>query len=210
MTDIESLRIVTRWVEHLCDLCNHPTDQRPNKSRIASYATHLAGEFPSGAFTQASAEHVAAGNAWFPAYADAKRLVHEWWAEHKPACAPRIAGPGSERLTELDRMWVALWHRRRPEAEAKQRSLEAEGRLAGVDPVQWPLAHLASYIRKHSPAAWLAISGEAPKPRRLEPTQAEVDAVHAVVASLPQIRTPTSAAARALRDAVAREREART
>ena len=153
MTDPRSLQIIAAWLTQLSAVVRHNAE-RPTKAQVALYATLLAAEMPSGAFTPASLAAVAAEMSWWPDHASLRRAVLAWWNDHKPACAPRLTGPGHVALDPVEAGWVAFWHRRRGE-------IEAPGYLPRLATPRADLARLASLIRWQSPRAWQAIGAAA-------------------------------------------------
>lgn len=186
-TDPGSLKIIAAWLATLADLCATGGDTL-TKNKLAALSLALAEEWPSGAFTSASARHCAMGSDFFPGFDSLTKRIGEWWRDHKPQHA-MLTGPSTgSRLTPEDQRWVDFWHARRPEVAAADYEIRREGRW--FDESQLPLARLASLIRTNSPRAWAEIAGAAPEEPR-ERTDAERAAVREIVANLKaELRAP--------------------
>ena len=150
MTDDQTARIAARWLTRLYALCRHETEEPLTAQKLGDLAELLASEFPAAAFTTAALGNVAAGSDWFPALNTIReRLAHE---HPRPAlAAPDRAG----ELDAMDRRWVAYLNANIGGRRQQERDNAAE--LAGKDPWQWPVAHLASLVRGQSMRAWAAI-----------------------------------------------------
>ena len=84
MSNAESLRIIAGWINNYAESTRHGEEGRPTKNKLALYASLLAKDFPSGAFTLDSLHYVVHGNEWFPAYDVIRKGLAEWWERHKP------------------------------------------------------------------------------------------------------------------------------
>ena len=137
MTEHATLQIISGWLLSLSQLLRHDKE-KPTKNQIALYATMLAKDLPSGAFTSESLHHVARDMQWWPEYSALSKALLPWWNEHKPAVAPVIAYEGAVQLSTLDSSWVSFYYQRIKEG--------GDRRLLG------------SLIRSQSREAWNVIT----------------------------------------------------
>ena len=182
--DKDSLRLITAWLMILADLC--PGGEAMTKQRSANLALALVSDFPTGAFTTASARHCAIGSDFFPGFDSLTKRLGEWWAENRPATVPR-AEPGSAEaaLTGSDLIWWEYWMKHRADRAAYDDRVRTIGKWS--DASQLPLARFASLIREMSPKAWAVISGShTPDDDRAE----AYDVARAVQAATASTRPP--------------------
>lgn len=150
----DHIKVAHTWLTGLAHLCP-PTSAAPmTPDRKNTLAVSLAGEFPVGAFTQASAEAVATGQTHFPAVDLIRTALGVWWGKNRPQAdeAPEVAA-----LPAAERVMYRAWYRDYGTRKARQVEMVA----AGVDPrdPMLPLTKAASMMRRYAPAAWRLISG---------------------------------------------------
>ena len=167
--DPGTLKIIVGWLANLAKLTRHkqgrltPEDLADLKDERALYATMLAKDLPSGAFTADSLHAVAQGNAFFPAYDEIRSTVQAWWNDHRPHSAPRLSGPDdAPGLSVMDASWLAHYRRRRVEIEDAPGYVAMDRRASPHAFVCTDMGRLESLIRRHSPAAWAVIVGKPP------------------------------------------------
>ena len=152
MTDptTHQLREVGRWLVRLMRQTERRPDERIDAEGMADLAQFLAARIPVEAFTTQSLGAVLENHRWFPAAASILEVVGGWWRDLEPAAPDLVEGPGGVALDQMDRLWLAYWHKRRAEM--------ANTPMRG-DPAQHPVANLASLVRDRSPRAWSIIAG---------------------------------------------------
>lgn len=156
----QAVRTAATWAAVLVDLCNHGSEGRPDKARLANIASALASRFDVSAFHRESAVYVAERCSYFPSFALMVEKINEWRASVSQS-QPRLAAP-TDGLAEMDRSWVKFYRDHLPTKTTE----------AGRD-------RLGSLIRQMSPAAWAIISP--PEPREdATPAQARRMAARAV------------------------------
>jgi hypothetical protein len=161
-TDPGSLKIIAAWLARLARITKTPADSAMDAEKMTDLTTMLGKAFPSGAFTTASLEAVAANHPWFPAYADLRLEVEKWWGQNRPQVRKIAGPPGAEHLAPPDRLWFDFWHIRVGEIERGHAEDQAGRPLdpySGWIKADRARANLASLLRKQSPAAWRIISG---------------------------------------------------
>ena len=142
--DRETLRIITGWLNDLSRLVRHG-EEKPTKEQMALYATMLAKDLPSGAFTSDSLHAAAVGMTWWPEYDALRVKAIAWWRDHKPFAAPLIPYEGQKKLSAEERRWLDFYHRRKGQIDVKDhREIE----------------RLESLIRQEAPGAWKLIRGK--------------------------------------------------
>jgi hypothetical protein len=142
-----TLKIITSWLNDLSRLVRHG-EEKPTRDQMAVYATMLAKDLPSGAFTEDSLHHVAQDMTWWPEFSSLRRTLVGWWNDHRPMKAPAITDQSASRtpLGYWDQRWLDYYNRRRIELLSNQRGLE----------------NLQSLVRGKSPLAWKIIEGDPP------------------------------------------------
>jgi hypothetical protein len=180
-----TVEIIAKWMGRLKSRCIPPADgtAKAMADRVTEYVGELALAFPSGAFTDDSLRYVVADQTWFPPLSLVQQRLGEWWAQHKPACAPASHSTASRPIgwESLDQQWLDWYHQKLPDAAALEEQIGVH-RLMRMDPPQRPIAHLESLIRRQSPRAWAVISGDTPITRSV-PSSAEISRVAAVLAA---------------------------
>ena len=156
--DVLTLREIGRWLSRLDAITRRGTDETLADATLADLAVMLAAELPVAAFTTDSLAAVAKRSEWFPPFATLVVVLRDWWDDHAPVTRALPPPASPDRLSDMDRTWLAYWNKRQPEVAVQQARMN-HARLAEIDPHQTPLAHLASLIRAQSPAAWSVISG---------------------------------------------------
>lgn len=197
----DHIRVAHTWLTGLAHLCP-PTSAAPmTPDRKNTLAVSLAGEFPVGAFTQASAEAVATGQTHFPAVDLIRTALGTWWGKNRPQAdeAPEVAGlPASERVMYRG------WYRDYGSRKARQLEMIAAG--SHPDDPLLPLAKAASMMRRYAPAAWRLITGSRPlvEATRESGQRAIASAVEAIGAEAgASLRLPASPRSTPVADQVA-------
>lgn len=80
------IRTVRQWCESLGTLTAVSISPDEARLKIGAYVPMLMGEFPDGAFTTDSLQHVARNcPRGFPTYGELAQHLSAWWREHRPA-----------------------------------------------------------------------------------------------------------------------------
>ena len=139
------------WVAIIAKLCS-PQDAAAAAKNMMAFLPMLA-DFPSEAFTPASAEAVARKNRFVPSYAQLREALAEWWRDNRaPQRAIGQAKP--DGWNEVDEVWYGYWNKRRGENFAPIPSLSKP-----PGGMSWKY-HVASLVRTHSGKAWSRLTAE--------------------------------------------------
>lgn len=140
--DPEAKRACHKWLADLWQQTRHPPGEGSAAERtrtIALYATELLVQFPEAAFTETSLRAVR--SEWWPSYTTVEDALRQWWHEAEPPA--QIEDARLARMSQLDRLWVQFWDKRRSEGFGS-----VDGRPATSAMTCLGLIH------EHSPAAF--------------------------------------------------------
>jgi hypothetical protein len=157
----QDLRIISRWLTRLRDVCAVNPDDPFTAEKLNDYAELLGRDLPTAAFCTDSLHAAASGSEWFPAYDRIRREVSVWWQANKPACVKHLDSPQGWSLTEqsFERHWI----KRTSEIAALPNRIQAHAEYE----------NLASFMRARCPErVWKHLSGEEPLTFQ-PPTEAE-------------------------------------
>lgn len=104
-----TLKHITGWLRTLGGVCTPPPSRPLDKEALATNATLLGMDYPTGAFTTASLKLVAEGEKWFPEYETIRQKVGAWWMENRPIVAKQISDGRYEGLSIEDQHWLRWW-----------------------------------------------------------------------------------------------------
>lgn len=134
--DQHTLRQIVSWLRELAEL-TRPSSEPVGAEKLKAYATMLAMDLPTGAFTTESLHFAVEGQTYFPAYEELRPRLVAWWNEHRPQIAQQITDARYDRLTPDEQRWLAYWDRHVANG--------FEGTTPGI---------ASSLIRRHAPRVW--------------------------------------------------------
>ncbi len=177
-----SISLVPRielWLEGLANL-TVAGSATVDAERVTLMAGMLARDgFPPGAFNTDSMHHVTLGQRFFPAYDDVRRALRAWCDANRAAT---LALPDpNQGMDQMDRSWVAFWHKRRGEIFGQDVSQAA---------AEAALTTVSSLVRSRSAKAWAAISGDGQPIATGYPSEASVSYVTRLLRPEPQGSQP--------------------
>lgn len=231
-------RQIRDWLIDLGMLCA-PRPGAEAAAKVVSAYIPLLRDLPAGAFTQTSRAAVARASAFFPSYAELRERLESWWDANKPRVALLPSHVAMSPLSDMGKRHAAFWTLRQGEGLTDAAGANLLDMIRGLDAdaYAWILGNDPDAARlaarrgmpapqpddrgDRSPAACAAVAASVAKilaeqqgPPQRRPASTP-DAPPRPVANHPpnlaelRDKSPTVAAARALRDAVARERDAR-
>lgn len=180
MSSPTHLKHITAWLSDLANLTAGTAPLADAKLKIGSSASLLADEFPNPAtFCRDSLAFVARQQTFFPAFADLRRLIEQWWSENRPR-TPALLGPdglGSSGLSPQDKALVRTWYNNLSDKPTDQQAAVSLSSMRQISRAafHWLIEHdtgCASIAVRHG---W----GVEPPARREPHTEAEIAEIEA-------------------------------
>jgi len=163
---VTDLRVISAWLTDLANLTAGNASMREIKPRIGGIASMLSDNFPTGAFTRNSLEHVARQCSFFPSYGELCNALAPWWKDHQPPHRAIAADqPATVKQREIEREVAESWANITPEQiRQKIRNLDGNPMHETLGP--WLATALAKYATHHLgqlPPQWLKAHNEQPE-----------------------------------------------